>query len=88
MSAAVVTIDDPFEAMVLERAQQNFLDNGPGNKMWADPSSMKGSALSTCFTLSVTERSAFIAVARAEIEIETGQPCLAQMAESAAKVQS
>ncbi|MCJ2070648.1 hypothetical protein MKK75_17935 [Methylobacterium sp. J-030] len=67
-------INDPFEAAVLQRAQQNFLDRGPGNRMWADPSPVKGSLLNLCFTLNPAERAAFIALARVEIENETSQP--------------
>lgn len=70
MSATKKVIDDPLEASVLERAQQNFLDNGPSNRMWGDPSPVEGSTMDACFTLSTAERAAFIAVARVEIENE------------------
>jgi hypothetical protein len=62
--------DNPVEAAVLERARRNFLDNGPGDRMWSDPSSMKGSTMSAGFVLSANQRAAFIAVARREIASE------------------
>jgi hypothetical protein len=72
MTAAEMAIDDPIEAAVLERARQNFLDNGPSDRMWADPSPMKGSTMSAGFALSADQRAAFIATARTEIASEGG----------------
>lgn len=86
MSAAQIAIDDPIEEEVLERAQRNFLDNGPGDRMWADPSPVEGSTMNTCFTLSAAQRAAFIAAARVEIETETGRSGQAETARSRAKV--
>ncbi|MCJ2139078.1 hypothetical protein [Methylobacterium sp. E-066] len=86
MSAAETAIDDSFEAAVLERAQQNFLDNGPGNRLWADPSSGERSTMNACFTLSAAERATFIAVARAEIETETARSRLTETAQFRTKV--
>ncbi|MCJ2142244.1 hypothetical protein [Methylobacterium sp. E-066] len=62
--------DDPVEAAVLERARRNFLDNGPSDRMWSDPSSKKGSTMSAGFVLSADQRATFIAVARREIASE------------------
>lgn len=70
MSPCKMANDDPVEAAVLERARRNFLDNGPGDRMWSDPSSMKGSTMSAGFVLSADQRAAFIAVARREIASE------------------
>jgi hypothetical protein len=70
MTAAEMAIDDPIEAAVLERAQRNFLDNGPGDRMWSDPSPMKGATMSAGFALSADQRAAFIAAARTEIASE------------------
>ncbi|MCJ2050671.1 hypothetical protein MKL01_13380 [Methylobacterium sp. J-070] len=70
MIAAEMTIDDPIEVAVLKRAQQNFLDNGPSDRMWEDPSPMKGSTMSDCFALNADQRAAFITAARAEIASE------------------
>ena len=49
MTAAEKANDDPVEAAVLERAQRNFLDNGPGDRMWSDPDPMAGSTMSAGF---------------------------------------
>ncbi|MCJ2067268.1 hypothetical protein MKK75_00330 [Methylobacterium sp. J-030] len=62
--------DDPVEAAVLERARRNFLDNGPGDRMWSDPSSTKGSTMNADFVLSADQRAAFIATARTELASE------------------
>jgi hypothetical protein len=70
MIAAEMTIDDPIEVAVLKRARQNFLNNGPGDRMWTDPSPMKGSTLSDCFILNADQRAVFITAARLEIASE------------------
>ncbi|MCJ2101229.1 hypothetical protein [Methylobacterium sp. E-046] len=71
MTAAERANDDPIEAAVLERTRQNFLDNGPSDRMWADPSPTKGSTMSAGFALSADQRAAFIAAARTEIASES-----------------
>ncbi|WP_426314731.1 hypothetical protein ACN9MF_01820 [Methylobacterium fujisawaense] len=70
MTAAEKANDDPVEAAVLERAQRNFLDNGPGDRMWSDPDPMAGSTMSAGFALSADKQAAFIAAARTEIASE------------------
>lgn len=70
MNAPEMTNDDPVEAAVLERARQNFCDKGPGDRMWSDPSPMKGATMSAGFTLDADQRAAFIAAARTEIASE------------------
>ena len=70
MTAAEMANDDPLEAAVVERARRNFLDNGPGDRMWSDPSPMKGATMSAGFALSADQRAAFIAAARTEITSE------------------
>ncbi|MBN4098359.1 hypothetical protein [Methylobacterium sp. OT2] len=70
MSGPEMANDDPVEAAVVERARQNFCDKGPGDRMWSDPSPMKGSTMSAGFALSADQRAAFIAGARTEIAFE------------------
>jgi hypothetical protein len=72
MTAAEMMVDDPIESAVLDRARQNFLDNGPSDRMWADPSPMKGSTINAGFVLSADQRAAFIDAARMEIASEVG----------------
>ncbi|MCJ2138033.1 hypothetical protein MKK69_28970 [Methylobacterium sp. J-026] len=70
MRTAETVIDNPAEAAARERAQQNSLGNGPGDRMWADPFPMKGSTMSAGFALSADQRATFSPAAWTEIASE------------------